>query len=71
MDKSKKVNLFKYMSVISIACGVVGIFFLLRGLRIAGLILVGVWAALYIATKVLLISMKKVKEGGNGFSQNG
>jgi hypothetical protein len=59
MDKDKKLKLFKYITLVSFVCGFVGIFFVIRGLKTPGLILIGVWAVCYVINKILILSMKK------------
>lgn len=57
--ENSKANIYKYMFLISTACGGLGVYFLYKQLLILGWTLVCIWIILAVLVRVLIILDKK------------
>jgi len=60
VELSKKAVLYKNMFIISTVCGALGVYFLLKGFKLTGWILVGIWGVLGLLVRVMIIRDKKL-----------
>jgi energy-converting hydrogenase Eha subunit E len=59
MDHNKKAPIYKYMFLVSTACGVIGIYLLYKQFIVLGWTLISIWAILAVLVRVLIILDKK------------
>jgi hypothetical protein len=59
MEHFKKANIYKYIFLISTACGALGVYFLYKQFVVLGWTLVCIWATLAVLVRVLIILDKK------------
>ncbi|MDR2771958.1 MAG: hypothetical protein LBB93_00630 [Elusimicrobiota bacterium] len=62
MKKDKKMELYKYLFIVSTLCGAFGAFALYKEFQIIGWILVGIWFVIAVIVRFLIIKNRK---GGN------
>ena len=56
---AKKAVLYKNMFLISTVSGVIGVYLLIKNIKIVGWVLVGVWAVLAAAVRIMILRDKK------------
>jgi hypothetical protein len=68
MKEKNKASLYKYLFLISTVCGALGVYSLYKGFSNAlSFTLIGVWGALGILVRILIVRDKKIfKEKNNG-----
>jgi len=56
---AKKAVLYKNMFLVSTVSGMIGVYLLIKHIKVVGWILLGVWAVLAVAVRVMILRDKK------------